>query len=168
MAKKANPPVCKCGCGEPTGRAYDSTGVFKNYLRYKRGHREQWTKGGLRRCTICKEWKPVELYKNHRSYCPTCFRERQKKARNAQWGSARAYWLWRRYKLTEDMFEAMKRPDGLCPLCEKRPAVVVDHCHETNINRGILCQKCNQALGHFGDNRAGVERLLKYFTAPDG
>jgi hypothetical protein len=28
----------------------------------------------------------------------------------------------------------------------------VDHCHETGRNRGILCQDCNQGIGHLKDN----------------
>ena len=38
----------------------------------------------------------------------------------------------------------------------KRIALVVDHCHDTNRVRGLLCTNCNVAIGHMKDD---VERL---------
>lgn len=37
-----------------------------------------------------------------------------------------------------------------------------DHDHETGEMRGVLCQKCNQALGLLQDNAATVDGLSEY------
>ena len=51
------------------------------------------------------------------------------------------------------VFETQK---GLCAICQKPPkdkqSLAMDHNHETNEFRGLLCKECNRALGLFGDN----------------
>lgn len=39
---------------------------------------------------------------------------------------------------------------------------VIDHCHNTNKVRGILCARCNQALGLFRDNPNIIRNAIKY------
>ncbi len=38
----------------------------------------------------------------------------------------------------------------------------LDHDHTTGAFRGWLCNRCNLALGHLGDNIKGLERALAY------
>ena len=49
--------------------------------------------------------------------------------------------------------------NGVCAVCKlpSRRALCVDHCHATRQVRGLLCDKCNTALGLLGDD---VRRLL--------
>ena len=42
----------------------------------------------------------------------------------------------------------------------------IDHCHDTNEVRGILCSGCNTGLGHLGDNIAGLQRAIAYLQNP--
>lgn len=58
---------------------------------------------------------------------------------------------------------------GVCALCSEPPTVrylSVDHCHRTGTVRGLLCKKCNTALGLFRENiktlRAAAEYVEKY------
>jgi hypothetical protein len=37
-----------------------------------------------------------------------------------------------------------------------------DHCHDTMEFRGVLCNKCNRALGLMGDTIESVEKALNY------
>jgi hypothetical protein len=74
--------------------------------------------------------------------------------------------LLRRYGLTLDGYDAMvKRQDGLCALCRRRPRerLHVDHCHDVRMLRSLLCRSCNLGLGKFGHNpdlmRAGGDYL---------
>jgi hypothetical protein len=45
---------------------------------------------------------------------------------------------------------------------QKTKTLAVDHCHETNKIRGLLCQKCNQALGLLKENVTTITNLLNY------
>ena len=38
----------------------------------------------------------------------------------------------------------------------------VDHCHELNHVRGLLCANCNHGLGLFGDDLDSMENAVKY------
>lgn len=60
---------------------------------------------------------------------------------------------------------------GGCAICEKpmeaiRRRMNIDHCHETNKVRGIICSGCNTGLGHLGDNIAGLQRAIAYLQNP--
>src|SRR5262245_12668436 len=51
-----------------------------------------------------------------------------------------------RYNLTKKQLE--KLSENGCEVCGSFDRLHVDHDHITNTVRGILCQKCNIALGH--------------------
>lgn len=60
--------------------------------------------------------------------------------------------------------------DG-CAICKKpmeaiRRRMNIDHCHDTNEVRGILCSGCNTGLGHLGDNIEGLQRAIAYLQNP--
>lgn len=38
----------------------------------------------------------------------------------------------------------------------------VDHCHESGKIRGILCGKCNRAIGLLGDTTCSIQKALEY------
>jgi len=53
------------------------------------------------------------------------------------------------YNLTDERYQEMyENQKGLCalPSCGK-PAEHIDHCHETNTTRGLLCARHNTSLG---------------------
>lgn len=79
--------------------------------------------------------------------------------------------LAKRYGITIEEYEAMyARSDGKCELCNHQLSfgrgesymACVDHDHATGVVRGILCRKCNQALGTFQDSIEGLERAIDY------
>lgn len=62
----------------------------------------------------------------------------------------------------ESFCEMNERQDGRCLICRSKPddakghrsnRLYIDHCHETGIVRGLLCSRCNSAIGYF-DHRA--------------
>lgn len=61
--------------------------------------------------------------------------------------------------------------NGRCAIC-KRPVptgkarLAVDHCHTTGLLRGLLCWKCNRALGVFRDNLELLIAAAEYLKFP--
>lgn len=75
----------------------------------------------------------------------------------------------KKYGLTDAAHAALfDQQGGLCALCgTDRPGgrfnvLVVDHCHETGCVRGLLCHRCNVALGALGDTPKSIAAALKY------
>ena len=77
--------------------------------------------------------------------------------------AARKSELRRKYNLTPDEWlQLYKVHGGHCALCTRTKRLHLDHDHETGRIRGFLCPYHNTALGAFGDNKAGVLRVLAY------
>lgn len=45
---------------------------------------------------------------------------------------------------------------------ERAKSVYMDHDHKTGAFRGVLCHRCNSALGYLADDRAAARRLIAY------
>ena len=67
-------------------------------------------------------------------------------------------YLKREYGITlEDYNKILLEQNNVCAICKcsietNKKALCVDHDHETNKVRGLLCHACNKALGLFRDN----------------
>ena len=60
-----------------------------------------------------------------------------------------------KYKLNKEQWTAMfDSQDGKCDICctPIDHSAHVDHCHSTNLIRGLLCGGCNKGLGYFRDS----------------
>jgi len=69
------------------------------------------------------------------------------------------------YGLTVQSFnEMLAAQDGRCLICGEVPKRTphVDHCHETGLVRGLLCSKCNTALGLLDEDPARCQRAALY------
>lgn len=75
-----------------------------------------------------------------------------------------------KYKIDQVVYDRMfKDQDGLCAICCNPPLgkkttqmLAVDHCHATGRVRGLLCHKCNAAIGFFKDSPELVKKALDY------
>lgn len=74
----------------------------------------------------------------------------------------------RLYRLEPEQFQLLMVKQGeSCAICRRAfsPELQphVDHCHQSDTVRGVLCRSCNLGLGHFKDDpdrlRAAVEYL---------
>jgi hypothetical protein len=80
--------------------------------------------------------------------------------------------LQRDYGLSYSEFQLLLDVQGgVCALCRKASVVrtkagrlAVDHDHVTNKVRGLLCGKCNMALGLFNDDLATLRRAVEYLA----
>lgn len=69
------------------------------------------------------------------------------------------------YGITIDEYDAMfKAQRGKCAVCGEKygRTLHVDHCHQTNVVRGLLCQKCNMAIGLLQDSVKLLNRAISY------
>ena len=55
-----------------------------------------------------------------------------------------------------------KDQEGICLICKKDEATVVDHCHITDTVRGLLCHSCNLLLGQAKDNIEILRNAIEY------
>lgn len=114
---------------------------------------------GKKTCASCGEWKPLVRFPpqakaahGRGSHCYDC-RSLTKRAA--------------RYGIDPDEFRRLYRlQGGRCAICKKQPGVKglsVDHCHTTGAIRGLLCGRCNTAIGLMHDDpdilRAAIEYL---------
>lgn len=79
----------------------------------------------------------------------------------------RAYQRKALYGLSDDEFRKLVAAQGgKCALCGRQPKSVlcVDHDHQTNKVRGLLCNGCNRGLGHLGDTPEGLLRAYRYVS----
>jgi hypothetical protein len=133
-----------------------------------------------KKCSKCSVTKPVEAFYTDRrpgrqakaeSWCKACrcsgSQRYYERTRPAQLQYARNYWLQDQYGITTEEYNALfEEQRGLCKLCNNKERgtrrLSVDHDHATGRVRGLLCVRCNSALGTLGDNVEGLERALAY------
>lgn len=128
-------------------------------------------------CGACKERKPFEQYVRYRkatdgrfSQCKACCleTEHQEKVKAARRDSH----LKTRYGITSAEFDVMlEEQKGCCAICkadDPAPArkgtysFAVDHDHQTQEVRGLLCNNCNKGLGNFQDNHELLIKAARY------
>lgn len=129
-------------------------------------------------CSRCREVKTADDFHVRRdrqsgrsSHCKECDRARLRKYRrdNRPRLRHRARQIATGSEITEAEVAAIERGQGgTCAVCKRPPSVSaygilhLDHDHTTGQIRGLLCDQCNKALGHFADDPARVEAGLRY------
>ncbi len=63
--------------------------------------------------------------------------------------------------LTQAEVDAITAP-GACECCGSKELLCIDHCHDTEKPRGLLCHKCNTALGLLDDDSQRMLNLIRY------
>jgi hypothetical protein len=76
--------------------------------------------------------------------------------------------LLRKYNKTIEQYnEQVKEQTNLCYICHMEPngrykKLMVDHDHETNETRKLLCHNCNVALGLLKEDPQTISNMLLY------
>lgn len=79
----------------------------------------------------------------------------------------------RKFGMTPEDYEAMlERQNGCCAICRTdepggRGKWHIDHCHETNEVRGLLCQSCNMGIGQLKDDVNLLQKAIGYLKPID-
>lgn len=128
-----------------------------------------------KKCSICKSLKKINQFhkdktknggRDHR--CKDC-RKLERNNHNIKFRNSNLKF---RYNITLDDYNILfKKQKGLCKICRKSESLKyknnitnlsVDHCHKTGKVRGLLCRKCNKAIGLFKENISYLQRVIKY------
>lgn len=73
------------------------------------------------------------------------------------------YGKYGKYGLTKGQYEALIHDHGgQCAICHSTTTLVIDHCHETGDVRGLLCHRCNVAIGWMMDDPAKLRAAADY------
>lgn len=67
----------------------------------------------------------------------------------------------------EEYNTMLQNQNHKCNICKTEKTelgrlLCVDHCHETGIIRGLLCDRCNRGIGVFKDNVILLTEAIKY------
>jgi hypothetical protein len=67
--------------------------------------------------------------------------------------------------------QQLAKQNGVCAICRKPEnktmngtllRLAVDHCHDTGLVRGLLCQACNRGIGCFSHDVATLRSAIDY------
>lgn len=122
---------------------------MKTCIKCKRSdvkfNKDKSRKDGLQnRCQRCKTKEANLDYKNN----PKKYSQKHRK---------------KTYGLSKEQYEAMVLAQrSLCKICNLPKPLVVDHCHKTNVVRGLLCNACNTGIGFFKDSAATCLSAANY------
>lgn len=108
---------------------------------------------GQKECMDCERVLPVEMfYKHGQSVIPRCKDCQAIKARRIRYGIPR-----------DQVIEMMTRPCDACgteELSDRQRHI--DHDHDTGEVRGVLCHRCNVALGMVRSDPQVLRGLIAY------
>jgi Recombination endonuclease VII len=116
------------------------------------------------KCNRCKKFKDCSEFKTtngqHRACCTECRTTKLLKTAREQ--------------VDEIADNLYTKQDGKCVICKTpllkidgRRNYCVDHCHETQNIRGLLCSYCNSGLGYFRDDIEALQQAIIYLNTAD-
>lgn len=128
----------------------------------------------MKQCTKCNKAKPLsDFYKHPQKKdglfgaCKKCYNKAIKAKYKKDPRKFLDYAFTKKYGITpKQQQEIIASQNGKCAICqtilESGKKVHQDHCHETNVLRGVLCSNCNLGLGHFKDSTDILKSALAY------
>lgn len=73
-----------------------------------------------------------------------------------------------RYGLALEVYDTLMAI-AACKICgKKKDKMVMDHCHATGKNRGVLCPQCNHAIGLMYDSPDSLRSAANYLESDNG
>jgi hypothetical protein len=145
-----------------------------------------------KKCLECGEIKPMSEFRfidkkrgYTDSYCKPCKNRRNQARRDAKGNEYERYKNGRgKYRniretsrkqrfaskgITEEIYlNMLKDQNDKCLICKvsfdeiHSRDIHIDHCHTTNVVRGVLCARCNTGIGSLKDDTSVLESAIKY------
>ena len=131
------------------------------------------------KCKSCSQVKPVEAFEwqknrpNPRKVCQKCrhanrdyekeYAYRNKKRKEKYWADpdkARMEWEKSVYGVCKEDFSYSE-----CWICGSTARLCIDHCHDSGEPRGLLCTKCNSAVGMFDEDADRMIKAVEYLAS---
>jgi hypothetical protein len=165
-----NPANGSCKeCDRIRGRKrYVPVKVDKRFTRFcPRGHDKDIV--GRVSDGNCKECKRINT-KTWREQHPKKAKEveRTNNAKRRENGKIKNWYLQRTYEITlEEYNDILKKQNYRCAICgislkKYKKSFHVDHNHETNKIRGLLCYSCNTLLGYAKDDIRILKKAILF------
>jgi len=180
---------CQCGCGRKTTIANrNKRGVLKGHpTKYITGHssrRPCWPAPlGKKWCRQCRKLKLHRYFWGNKqspdglqAACKKCNAKnannwRVRNREKSQLHRLKSL-LKRKFSMTVEQYTKMAEDQNwACAVCRQPEKVkclgtprilAVDHDHTNNKVRGLLCTRCNTALGLMQENPSTIESLRRY------
>lgn len=133
-------------------------------------------------CPKCKQTKGRNFFHQNISranglqcYCKECSSKRGKEylkanretlRRKAYKYNIKMYWPeLNRNEAHKEYIKLAKSQQNKCAICFKKAGsrrLAIDHDHKTGKVRGLLCSKCNRALGYLNDDKELLRKAIIY------
>jgi len=132
---------------------------YKDHKEYRKEYDKQWAKDNPKKVEKYKK----QYYENNKEklnkYKKQWAKDNPEKRRKSRFKF--------RYGLShEDYLKMWESQDGKCAICGKVFILpsdgCVDHNHDTKEIRGLLCNKCNFAIGLLNDDMELIEKVKMY------
>lgn len=125
-------------------------------------HKCKKRKDGIEyKCKKCKSDYNSKFYTGNKKHI-----EKSKEYNKRNKRQVRNLDLLRDFGITIEEYELMLLNQNYkCKICDKpetKRAMSVDHCHKTGKIRGLLCMKCNCAIGFLYEDPVIIKNCLKY------
>lgn len=114
----------------------------------------------MKKCSKCKQYK--FLYMFHKDKSKKDGREDRCKSCSSIHHREMSYK--RLYGITAQQYQDMyESQEGKCSICKNKfDLLCVDHNHQTNKVRSLLCNDCNYNLGRYKEDKSIFQRFIDY------
>jgi transposase len=160
---------CRCSCGKEQDIHLQRLATGKTIWCRKCSHKARSAKflaiDGKKTCVKCMSTKTVDRFRkdarmgdNLRNTCSEC---------------SNNYSLARTYGISIDRYlNLLKSAGNKCEICGLTnenigQRMFIDHNHSTGEVRGVLCYRCNFAIGSFADSIKNMENAINYLKSRD-
>jgi hypothetical protein len=134
---------------------------------------------GKAQCELCllkgrKRAKKKRIKAKQGGFCTTCCLRKARKDRVTCKKCEKYFRNWHLQKLSNATLELIGKQRRIqknkCAICKKKFSKTphTDHDHKTKIFRGLLCSRCNQALGLFLESIRIMSNAIKYVRKHKG